>query len=173
MLEEQRPHEPKADAGTRASTTGAVTPPPFLRDYLWARRPYGQSSAGRRGQASTPDQRAGLPVAYGHGIAPGRLRGVFLREERPSPGPELVRRAEANCAGPALGMAARARRSGRSRRSRRTTPPSAGVTPVALINGEVSLAGITDVIVDSSARLLSLGVAYPPRAAPAAVRRAG
>src|SRR3954453_18156567 len=65
----------------------------FLRDYL-----------------SLPDRQVLLVAGGGfdprstrvcelmHGVAPGRLRGVFLREERPGPAPELVRRADANCA---------------------------------------------------------------------------
>ena len=88
--------------------------------------------------------------------APGRVRGLFLREERPGPDAELVRRAESN-----------------RDRLLALLPGSpvraidvfaddnavvGGRNAVGVINGE-SLAGLTDVIVDSSA--LSLGIVYP------------
>jgi hypothetical protein len=89
-------------------------------------------------------------------VAPGRARGLFLREERPGPHPELVKRAEANCD------------------LLRSWLPDAmihhiqvlatdnaavgGRNAVTLVN-EVSLDGLTDIFVDVSA--LSLGVAFP------------
>ncbi|HEY7422868.1 MAG TPA: hypothetical protein VH682_01285 [Gemmataceae bacterium] len=89
-------------------------------------------------------------------VAPGRVRGLFLREERPGAEAEFTRRAEAN-----------------QRRLLELLPGSpvrdiavfaednavvSGRNAVAVVN-EVPLAGLTDVIVDGSA--LSLGITYP------------
>jgi hypothetical protein len=88
--------------------------------------------------------------------APGRVRGVYIREERPNPAPELVRRAELNCA-----------------RLREWLPdatirqiqvlatdnaPVGGRNAVALID-QIAVYDTTDIFVDVSA--LSLGVAFP------------
>src|SRR5262249_10488276 len=88
--------------------------------------------------------------------AAGRIRGLLLREERPAPAPELVRRGEEN-RDRLLGWLPGAR----------VCPVEVfaadnavvgGRAAVALVN-EVTLEGITDVFVDVSA--LSIGVAFP------------
>lgn len=86
-----------------------------------------------------------------------RLKGLFLREQRPSPHPELLRRADAN-----------------ERRLRDLVPSSAvehfdifdidsapvgGRRATALLSGRLDLTGVTDLILDCSA--LSVGVFYP------------
>lgn len=89
-------------------------------------------------------------------IAPERVQGIFLREERPNPAPELVQRAEANC-DRLRELLPRAMI--RSIEALATDNAAVGGrNAVALVN-EVSLDGLTDVFVDVSA--LSLGVAFP------------
>jgi hypothetical protein len=123
----------------------------FLRQYL--------SSAGRQVllvAGAGFDPRSTRVCELMAAAAAGRIRGLLLREERPAPAPELVRRAEEN-RDRLLGWL-----------------PGAQVCPVevfaadnavvggraavALVN-EVTLEGITDVFVDVSA--LSIGVAFP------------
>ncbi len=88
--------------------------------------------------------------------AAGRVRGLFLREERPGAEAEFGRRAEANRdlllamlpGSPVQEIGVFAE----------DNAVVGGRNAVAVVN-KVSLAGLTDVIVDGSA--LSLGVAYP------------
>jgi hypothetical protein len=88
--------------------------------------------------------------------APGRIRGLLLREERPTPPPELVRRAERNC------EQLRARLSAAQVHSIEVFAADnavvGGRNAVAVVN-EVPLEGTTDLFVDVSA--LSIGVAFP------------
>ena len=89
-------------------------------------------------------------------VAAERLQGLFLREERPGPHPELLRRAEANCA-----LLRSWLPDAMIRHIQVLATDNAAVggrNAVSLVNG-VSLEGFTDVFVDVSA--LSLGVAFP------------
>jgi hypothetical protein len=89
-------------------------------------------------------------------VAPGRLSGLFLREERPGPAPELLRRAESNCT---LLMSWLPEATIRHIQVLATDNAAVGGrNAVALVN-EFSMEGYTDLFVDVSA--LSLGVAFP------------
>jgi hypothetical protein len=88
--------------------------------------------------------------------AAGRVRGLFLREERPRAEAELARRAEANQERLlALLPGSPVREIGVFAEDNAVV---GGRNAVAVVQ-EVSLAGLTDVIVDGSA--LSLGITYP------------
>ncbi len=88
--------------------------------------------------------------------APGRIRGVYVREERPNPAAELVRRADQNCARLQEWLP-----TALIRRIQVLAVDNAAVggrNAVALID-QIPLDGVTDIFVDVSA--LSLGVAFP------------
>ncbi len=89
-------------------------------------------------------------------VAIGRIRGLFIREERPSPHQELVRRAEANCS---LLQAWMPDASIRQIQVLATDNAAVGGRNAVSLVNEVPLDGFTDIFVDVSA--LSLGVAFP------------
>lgn len=90
-------------------------------------------------------------------IAGGRVGGFYLREERPRPAPELVRRAEANVA--SLQQALPARCDVRSIDIFATDGAVVGGRRAVQTVSGIDLQGITDIVVDLSA--LSVGVAFP------------
>ena len=98
-------------------------------------------------------------------VAPGRVRGLFLREERPGPAAELVRRAEANCACVRDCLPEAMIRQVQALAS--DNAAVGGRNAVALVN-EVPLENLTDVFVDVSGPLAGRRISAHP--APASVR---